>query len=94
MKTPTTFKDTIILHQDLPSEFGDNNVLELNITKKSVAFTKNNNLIKVPNGGSNEQEDIFLAGAAYMQVVSDTLNSDTGKADSPKPTVIHLEPGL
>lgn len=48
----------------------------------------------MPDSGNGSQADIFLAGTAYLQIVSDVLNPSTFKADNPVPTVLHVEPGL
>lgn len=90
--TPTTFTNPIIAVSGIGSHTNDN-VLELNVTKEALTFTQQN-IGNVPNRGEGSQGDIFLAGVAYMQVVSDMLNQATGKADIPDPEVIHLEPGL
>jgi len=90
--TPTTFPDTVAPfpgRQDLASD----NVLELNVTSETLAFTQQN-IGNVPNRGEGGQGDIFLAGTAYVHSVSDMLNPATGKADIPDPQVIHYEPGL
>lgn len=78
------------------SKFGvntENNVLELNVTQEALTFTQKDNISRVPNRGEGGQGQIFLAGVAYLQVVYDTLNPKTGKADG-VPVGIHLEPGL
>jgi hypothetical protein len=60
------------------------NLLELNLTQETLSF--NNNLVSIPNRGSNAQADQFLNGVPYLQSISDvTSGAATG---------IHFEPGL
>ena len=70
-----------------PSE----NVLELNLTTETLSFSKG--LGSVPNRGLEAQQDIFLNGVPYVQVINDVTNPTTGKADG-VPSGIHFEPGL
>jgi len=70
-----------------PSE----NVLELNLTKETLSFSKS--LGTVPNRGLELQNDIFLNGVPYVQTVSDVTNTQTGRGDG-TPVGIHFEPGL
>jgi hypothetical protein len=67
------------------------NVLELNLTTESLAFSKS--LGSVPNRGLTAQGDIFLNGVPYVQTVNDVTNPVTGKADGVA-VGIHFEPGL
>lgn len=90
--TTTTFPETVAPFPGR-SDIANDNVLELNVTSETLAFTQQN-IGNVPNRGQGGQGDIFLAGAAYVHSVSDMLNPDTGKADIPDPQVIHYEPGL
>jgi hypothetical protein len=64
--------------------FGNDNILELNLTSESLAFSPS--LGSVPNRGTNPQGDIFLNGVPYLQTVNDvTTGTKIG---------IHAEPGL
>lgn len=73
-KTPTPFVPPINL----------DNVLELNLTQETLAFS--NSLGSVPNRGSGNQADIFLNAVPYLQTISDvTALPATG---------IHFEPGM
>ena len=90
--TPTTFPETVVPFPGRP-DIANDHVLELNVTSETLAFTPQN-LGNVPNRGQGGQGDIFPAGAAYVQSVSDLLNPETGMADAPNPEVIHYEPGL
>lgn len=66
-----------------PHHGGGDNVLELNLTQESLAFSPS--LGAVPNRGFG-QGDIFLNGLPYLQTISDVT---TGV-----PVGIHAEPGL
>ena len=60
------------------------NLLELNLTQETLSFM--DNLVSIPNRGSNTQPDEFLNGVPYLQSISDvTSGAATG---------IHFEPGL
>ena len=63
---------------------GSDNVLELNLTSESLAFSPS--LGSVPNRGM-VQGDIFLNGVPYLQTISDVTvpSQEVG---------IHVEPGL
>jgi hypothetical protein len=63
---------------------GDN-VLELNVTFDSIAFSTS--LGAVPNRGTQPQGDINLNGVPYLQTVNDITTSIPGP-------IIHVEPGL
>jgi hypothetical protein len=89
---PATFPNLVAPFPGRPNLTGEN-VLEINVTSETLAFTKKN-IGNVPNRGRDNQGDIFLAGAAYVHSVSDMLNPTTGKADASHPQVIHYEPGL
>jgi hypothetical protein len=67
----------------LPVPEGGDNVLELNLTHESLAFSPS--LGSVPNRGMHEA-DAFLNGVPYLQTISDVT---TGQ-----PIGIHVEPGL
>jgi hypothetical protein len=67
----------------LPTPAGGDNVLELNLTSESLAFSPS--LGSVPNRGM-VQGDIFLNGVPYLQTISDVT---TGQ-----PVGIHVEPGI
>jgi hypothetical protein len=73
-----------IFRPSQPSSSGSDNVLELNVTTESIAFTAP--LGAIPNRGE-VQNDIFLNGVSYLQQVTDvtTPGQSTG---------IHFEPGL
>ena len=61
------------------------NVLELNLTSESLAFSPS--LGSVPNRGSSPQGDIFLNGVPYLQTINDiTIHGES--------VGIHVEPGL
>ena len=77
--------------QTFPALSSDN-VLELNLTTETLSFC--HNVGNVPNRGSGAQADIFLNGVPYVQAINDVTNTTTGKADNPKPSPIHFEPGL
>ncbi|HEU5245003.1 MAG TPA: heme-binding protein [Gaiellaceae bacterium] len=66
-----------------PHEPGSDNVLELNLTHETLAFSPS--LGSVPNRGM-VQADVFLNGIPYLQTISDVT---TGV-----PVGIHAEPGL
>lgn len=61
------------------------NILELNLTSETLAFSKS--LGSVPNRGTDAQPDAFLNGIPYLQQVNDiTIHGES--------TPIHFEPGL
>jgi hypothetical protein len=66
-----------------PHEPGSDNVLELNLTHESLAFSPS--LGSVPNRGM-VQGDVFLNGVPYLQTISDVTTA--------QPVGIHVEPGL
>ena len=68
----------------LPVPAGGDNVLELNLTSESLAFS--NPLGSVPNRGM-VQGDVFLNGVTYLQTISD-ITIPT------QPVGIHVEPGI
>ena len=61
--------------QGLPAD----NVLELNLTRETLAFS--DQLGSVPNRGFGTQEDIFLNGVTYLQLVDDITDAATGTAN-------------
>lgn len=67
----------------------DDNVLELNLTRERLTFSKS--LGSVPNrGAKNNNADIFLNGVPYVQRIDDiTLGRDKEHAVG-----IHFEPGV
>ncbi|KAF7192015.1 hypothetical protein HII31_06660 [Pseudocercospora fuligena] len=69
---------------------GASDVLELNLTAESTAFTAS--LGNVPNRGVS-QDDITLKGLAYLQRVGAFEDETTGLDNSKNPSAIHLEPG-
>ncbi|CAM1501455.1 Fc.00g034390.m01.CDS01 [Cosmosporella sp. VM-42] len=79
-KTPTPLPATPA------SDDPDDNILQLNLTSESMAFTKP--LGNVPNRGLDAQADIMLNGLPYTQTISDITRPD------PRPPVIHFETGL
>jgi len=86
--TTTTFPNPISPPAPTPPS---ENVLELNLTTETLTFSTP--LGSVPNRGLEAQNDIFLNGVPYLQVINDVSNVATGKADGP-PIAIHFEPGL
>ena len=66
-----------------PHEPGSDNVLELNLTEETLAFSPS--LGSVPNRGM-VQADVFLNGIPYLQTISDVTSG--------VPVGIHAEPGL
>jgi hypothetical protein len=69
----------------LPIPVTSDNILELNLTSESLAFSPS--LGSVPNRGTNPQGDIFLNGVPYLQTVTDVT-------DPSQPVGIHVEPGI
>jgi hypothetical protein len=63
---------------------GSDNVLELNLTAESLAFSPS--LGSVPNRGM-VQSDVFLNGVPYLQAINDVTISGQSVG-------IHVEPGL
>jgi len=86
--TTTTFPNPV---NPAPPTPPSENVLELNLTTETLSFSAS--LGSVPNRGLESQNDIFLNGVPYVQVINDVSNPDTGRADG-KPSGIHFEPGL
>lgn len=74
-----------------PTTFPSDNVLELNLINDTLSFSES--LGSVPNRGFALQNDIFLNGISYVQIVSDVTNVHTGMGDG-APTGIHFETGL
>lgn len=62
----------------------DDNVLELNLTEESLAFSPA--LGSIPNRGM-VQGDVFLNGIPYLQKINDV-------SDPAQPVGIHFEPGV
>ena len=67
-----------------PAEGNPDNILELNLTHETLTFLPS--LGAVPNRGE-VQQDAFLNGVPYQQVISDVTNPAA-------PFGIHFEPGL
>lgn len=65
------------------------NVLQLNLTKETLSFSRAEDLKNVPNRGM-VQGDIFFAGVSYMQFIQDVTGLDHNNEEPG----IHLEPGL
>ncbi|TPX11742.1 uncharacterized protein E0L32_007479 [Thyridium curvatum] len=82
-KTPTPLPVT-----PPPSDPSDN-ILELNLTSETMAFSKP--LGNVPNRGLDAQADIMLNGRPYTQTITDITEV---VVPSEKQPVIHFEPGL
>jgi hypothetical protein len=78
--TPTQLPNAV-----LPPPPPHDNVLELNLTAETLAFSKS--LGSVPNRGTGAQADALLNGVPYVQTVNDT----TIHGES---VPIHFEPGL
>lgn len=74
--------------QGLPAD----NVLELNLTRETLAFS--DQLGSVPNRGFDKQEDIFLNGVTYLQIIDDITDSASGTANPKTAKGIHAEPGV
>lgn len=72
--------------------FPPDNVLELNLTRETLSFSQQ--LGSVPNRGFAGQDDIFLNGVTYLQLVDDITDPTTGKANTAKAASIHAEPGV
>lgn len=72
--------------------FPPDNVLELNLTRETLSFSQQ--LGSVPNRGLGDQDDIFLNGVTYLQLVDDITDPTTGKANTAKAASIHAEPGV
>lgn len=70
---------------------GNDNVLQLNLTKENLAFSQT--IGNVPNRGFAAQPDIILHGISYVQTVSDITNPKTGSNDGAAQG-IHFEPGM
>jgi hypothetical protein len=86
--TTTTFPNPV---QPPPPTPPSENVLELNLTRETLSFSKS--LGNVPNRGLENQNDIFLNGVPYVQSINDVTNQDTGRGDG-QPIAVHFEPGL
>jgi hypothetical protein len=76
--------DSPVTPTPLPIPAGGDNVLELNLTSESLAFSPS--LGSVPNRGM-VQADAFLNGVPYFQTIRDVTNPA-------EPVGIHAEPGL
>ncbi|RGP67141.1 hypothetical protein FSPOR_6197 [Fusarium sporotrichioides] len=72
-----------------PSEDPNDNILQLNLTSESMAFSKG--LTDVPNRGLDTQADLMLNGVPYTQTITDITEI---VAPPKKQPVIHFEPGL
>ena len=67
-----------------PAHGPDDNILELNLTEESLAFSAA--LGSIPNRGM-VQGDVFLNGIPYLQKINDV-------SDPAQPVGIHFEPGV
>lgn len=67
-------------------------VLELNLTAETLAFS--GNIGDVPNRGADAQEDLILRGLPYVQRVGAFEDEETGSNNSKSPVGIHFEPGV
>jgi hypothetical protein len=85
-QTPTFNKTEVPV---VPGDPPRDNVLQLNLTKETLSFSRKEDLENVPNRGM-VQGDIFFAGVSYMQFIQDVTGLDP---NNPEPG-IHLEPGL
>ena len=72
--------------------FPADNVLELNLTRETLTFSQQ--LGSVPNRGLAAQDDIFLNGVTYLQLVDDITDPVSGTANPAKAANIHAEPGV
>ena len=72
-------------HLPGPANGPDDNILELNLTEETLAFTQGT-LGNVPNRGFGGQSDLFLNGVPYVQTVNDVTQGT--------PVGIHFEPGI
>jgi hypothetical protein len=73
----------------LPAQGPDDNVLELNLTREKLTFSKA--LGSVPNrGAKNLNGDAFLNGVPYIQRIDDI----TLGREKPQAVGIHFEPGV
>lgn len=86
--TTTTFPDPV---DPPPTTFPSDNVLELNLINDTITFSQA--LGSIPNRGFASQNDIFLSGISYIQIVNDVTNVESGQADG-NSTGIHFETGL
>lgn len=86
--TTTDFTNPVLPAPPTPPNVS---VLELNLTQEDLAFTIP--LVRVPNRGLGQQNDIFISGVTYLQAVDDVTNTETGKPDGTK-TGIHTETGF
>lgn len=77
--------DNTVTPTPLPFPVTSDNILELNLTSESLAFSPP--LGAVPNRGTTPQGDIFLNGVPYVQKVNDiTIHGES--------VGIHFEPGI
>ncbi|KAH8176909.1 hypothetical protein LIA77_01991 [Sarocladium implicatum] len=74
-----------------PPAFPNDSILELNLTRETLTFSKP--LGEIPNRGFGGQGDIFLNGVTYVQSIDDVANPDTGKFDGDRVN-IHIENGM
>lgn len=70
----------------------DDDVLQLNLTAETLAFS--GNIGDVPNRGAGDQEDLILRGIPYIQRIGAFEDDTTGSNSSKKPFGIHFEPGV
>ncbi|EXK77422.1 hypothetical protein FOQG_17864 [Fusarium oxysporum f. sp. raphani 54005] len=83
---PNSSKTPTPLHVTPPPSDIKQNILQLNLTSETQAFTKP--LGDVPNRGFDDQADLILNGVPYIQTISDITEIED------KQPVIHFEPGL
>lgn len=73
-------------------EGSERDVLQLNLTAETLAFS--GNIGDVPNRGADSQEDLILRGLPYIQRIGAFEDETTGSNSSKKPFGIHFEPGV
>jgi hypothetical protein len=81
----STASPTILPNPVPPPPPPHDNILELNLTSETLAFSKS--LGSVPNRGTGAQPDTFLNGVPYVQSINDiTIHGER--------VAIHFEPGI
>lgn len=73
-------------------EGSERDVLQLNLTAETLAFS--GNIGDVPNRGADSQEDLILRGLPYIQRIGAFEDETTGSNSSKTPFGIHFEPGV